>query len=63
MSQPSPCQRRLFLKFELTLNEPGQYLLVDHALYRVSKGAAGVLMVSGAWNPGVYLQEAPGASH
>ena len=33
--------------FELTLNEPGSYTLVDHALYRVLKGAAGVLNVTG----------------
>ncbi len=33
--------------FELGLNVPGRYLLVDHALYRVSKGAAGVLMTNG----------------
>lgn len=49
--------------FELTLNEPGQYLLVDHALYRVSKGAAGVLKVEGAWNPDLYMPQATGASH
>ena len=30
--------------FELTLNEAGEYLLVDHALYRVTKGAAGILI-------------------
>ncbi len=33
--------------FELGLDVPGRYLLVDHALYRVSKGAAGVLMANG----------------
>lgn len=49
--------------FELTLNEPGQYTLVDHALYRVLKGAAGHLMVGGAWNPDVYQPEAANATH
>ncbi|MBM2810614.1 MAG: Nitrite reductase, copper-containing [Chloroflexi bacterium] len=51
--------------FELRLDEPGQYLLVDHALWRVAKGALGVLMVEGAWNPSVYLRPPPpvGASH
>ena len=49
--------------FEFKLNEPGQYLLVDHALYRVAKGAAGVLMVDGDWDPGVYSPPAAGASH
>jgi nitrite reductase (NO-forming) len=49
--------------FELKVDEPGQYLLVDHALYRVTKGAAGMLMVDGNWNPDVYSPEAKGASH
>jgi nitrite reductase (NO-forming) len=31
---------------ELTLNKPGDYLLVDHALVRTEKGAAGILHVS-----------------
>ncbi|MGQ0600759.1 MAG: copper-containing nitrite reductase [Anaerolineales bacterium] len=47
--------------FEFTLNEPGQYLLVDHALYRVTKGAAGVLMVEGPYNPDVYSPQPQGA--
>lgn len=49
--------------FEFKLNEPGQYLLVDHALWRVAKGAAGILMVDGAWDNNVYSPEAAGASH
>lgn len=49
--------------FELKLNEPGQYLLVDHALYRVSKGAAGVMMVDGNWDDSVYSPAAMGSSH
>lgn len=49
--------------FEFKLNEPGQYLLVDHALWRVAKGAAGILNVAGEWNPDVYSPPAPGASH
>lgn len=49
--------------FELTLNEPGQYTLVDHALYRVLKGAVGLLKVSGEWDPEIYMPEAEGASH
>ncbi len=49
--------------FEFKANEPGQYLLVDHALWRVAKGAAGVLMVDGNWDPSVYSPPAPGASH
>ncbi|MSP14192.1 MAG: nitrite reductase, copper-containing [Chloroflexi bacterium] len=49
--------------FEMTLNEPGNYTIVDHALYRVLKGAAGLLKVSGAWNPDVYMPPADGVSH
>jgi nitrite reductase (NO-forming) len=40
--------------FELKLDVPGQYLLVDHALYRVNKGAAGVLTASGEHDPDIY---------
>ena len=40
--------------FELSLNVPGDYLLVDHALYRVSKGAAGILQVSGSHDDTIY---------
>ena len=49
--------------FEFKLNEPGQYLLVDHALWRVAKGASGMLMVSGDWDPGVYSPNASGTAH
>jgi len=40
--------------FEMKLDVPGDYLLVDHALYRVQKGAAGVLHVSGDPNPEIF---------
>jgi nitrite reductase (NO-forming) len=36
---------------ELTLNKPGDYLLVDHALVRTEKGAAGILRVVEAPEP------------
>jgi nitrite reductase (NO-forming) len=49
--------------FELNLNVPGEYLLVDHALYRTQKGAAGILMVDGDWDTGIYSPEARGSSH
>jgi nitrite reductase (NO-forming) len=49
--------------FELTLDEPGNYLLVDHALFRVSKGAAGSLVVSGDYDPALYSPEPEGAGH
>jgi nitrite reductase (NO-forming) len=45
--------------FEFELDVPGNYLLVDHALYRVSKGAAGVLVATGADNPEIYSPPAP----
>jgi nitrite reductase (NO-forming) len=40
--------------FEFGLNEPGNYLLVDHALYRASKGALGMLQVSGEHDETIY---------
>ena len=49
--------------FEMTLNEPGSYTLVDHALYRVLKGAAGILKVTGAWDPNIFMPQADGLSH
>jgi nitrite reductase (NO-forming) len=42
---------------EFTLDEPGRYLLVDHALARVDKGAWGVLEVTGAWNDTIYTPQ------
>jgi nitrite reductase (NO-forming) len=49
--------------FELKLYEPGSYTIVDHALWRVSKGTAGILMVSGDWDPSIYSPNATGTSH
>jgi len=40
--------------FEFSLDVPGNYLLVDHALYRVAKGAAGLLKVSGPHDDSIY---------
>jgi nitrite reductase (NO-forming) len=42
--------------FELTTPVPGQYLLVDHALWRAPKGAAGILNVdqTGAWPDNIF---------
>jgi hypothetical protein len=36
---------------EMKVGYPGHYILVDHALSRVGKGAAGVLQVTGEKNP------------
>jgi nitrite reductase (NO-forming) len=49
--------------FELKLDEPGEYLLVDHALYRVTKGAAGVLRAAGEWDTDIYAPPAEGTEY
>lgn len=43
-----------FAAFEFTLDEPGTYLLVDHALFRAGRGAAGALVVSGPHDEAIY---------
>ncbi len=44
---------------EFKLDGPGTYLLVDHSVFRVAKGAVGALAVTGADNPGVFRPIAP----
>lgn len=39
---------------EMTLAEPGRYVLVDHALSRVERGAAGLLDVEGPADDSIY---------
>lgn len=39
---------------EFTLEVPGRYLLVDHALSRLERGLVGFLLVDGPENPEVY---------
>ena len=39
---------------EMTLEVPGDYLMVDHSIFRTHKGAAGVIRVAGEENPEVY---------
>jgi nitrite reductase (NO-forming) len=39
---------------EFTVDVPGDYVLVDHSLGRVSKGAAATLHVQGAGNPDIF---------
>ena len=41
---------------ELTLEVPGQYVLVDHALSRVERGLAAILEVEGTANPEVFAE-------
>lgn len=49
--------------FEFKLDEPGSYTLVDHALWRVVKGAAGLLTAEGEWNPDIFSPDATNVSH
>lgn len=44
---------------DLTFEVPGSYILVDHALSRVDRGAAGIIQVTGPENPDVF-RAAPG---
>lgn len=39
---------------DLTVHEPGKYILVDHALSRMERGLAGYLEVSGKADPTIY---------
>jgi nitrite reductase (NO-forming) len=41
---------------ELTLPVPGTFLIVDHSLSRLEKGAAGQIVVSGAAQPDIFSQ-------
>lgn len=43
---------------EFTLQVPGRYILVDHALGRMEKGGAGYLLVEGNANADVYSGQA-----
>jgi nitrite reductase (NO-forming) len=52
-----------FAAFEFTLNVPGTYLLVDHALFRVARGAAGQLIVSGEHDETIYSPVPEGSGH
>jgi nitrite reductase (NO-forming) len=42
---------------EFSLNVPGRYILVDHALSRLERGLAGFLNVEGDDNPAIYHSE------
>ena len=39
---------------EFKVDVPGAYLLVDHSIFRVAKGAVGILTVSGEDNPSIF---------
>jgi nitrite reductase (NO-forming) len=46
---------------EFTLDVPGRYLLVDHALSRVERGLVGFLVAEGEENPEIYKAYSPAA--
>src|SRR5664279_3755023 len=49
---------------EFALHVPGNYTIVDHALARVERGLAGLLIVDGAPNPEIYNGTVmPGMGH
>ena len=49
---------------EFKLHVPGNYTIVDHALARVERGLAGLLVVDGAPNPDIYNGTVmPGMGH
>ena len=39
---------------DLTFEVPGNYVMVDHALSRAERGAAGIIQVTGAANPAIF---------
>jgi nitrite reductase (NO-forming) len=39
---------------EFKVEVPGAYLLLDHSIFRVAKGAVGILSVTGEDNPSIY---------
>jgi nitrite reductase (NO-forming) len=39
---------------EFKVDVPGAYLLVDHSIFRVAKGAVGILSVTGEENPSIF---------
>ena len=44
---------------EFKVDVPGTYLLVDHSIYRIDKGAVGGLKVEGAGGQGIF-ESVPG---
>ena len=49
---------------EFKLHVPGNYTIVDHALARMERGLAGLLIVEGAPNPDIYNgMVMPGMGH
>lgn len=46
---------------EFKVDVPGTYLLVDHSIFRIDKGAVGMLKVEGNAQPGIFAPITPGA--
>jgi nitrite reductase (NO-forming) len=49
-----------FAAFEFVIDEPGNYILVDHALFRAGRGALGILSADGEHNPEIYSPQPEG---
>ncbi len=45
---------------EFQVEVPGTYLLVDHSIFRIDKGAAGMLKVEGSAQPNIFVPITPG---
>jgi len=45
---------------EFRVDAPGTYLLVDHSIFRIDKGAVGMLKVEGSAQPGIFAPITPG---
>jgi nitrite reductase (NO-forming) len=46
---------------EFKLEVPGDYAMVDHSIFRIDRGALGILNVSGDATPGIFRPHKPGA--
>jgi hypothetical protein len=46
---------------EFTPRVSGTYTLVDHAIFRIAKGALGLLQIEGGSEPGVYTGTSSGS--
>jgi nitrite reductase (NO-forming) len=49
-----------FAAFEFKIDVPGQYVLVDHALFRAGRGALGALIASGEHDATIYSPQPEG---
>ena len=48
---------------DLTFEVPGSYIMVDHALSRVDRGAAGIIEVTGPQNPDIFRGDPKAHDH